>query len=98
MTVPTFRVLIVDDNPDESSVYGWYLTKIKDFKVSLEYADSGAAGLKKAAAHAYDLLILDYQMPEMNGLQVLGNLREAGNEVPVVMMTGGGGERIAVES
>ena len=98
MTVPTFRVLIVDDNPDESSVYGWYLTKIKDFKVTLEYAESGAAGLKKAAAHPYDLLILDYQMPEMNGLQVLGKLREAGNEVPVVMMTGGGGERIAVES
>lgn len=98
MSPPTYRILIIDDNPDESSVYGWYLGKIKDFKAELEYADGGASGLKKLAAHDYDLAILDFQMPHMNGLEVLAKLRESGSGVPVVMMTGGGGERVAVES
>lgn len=98
MSIPIFKILIIDDNPDESSVYGWYLTKIKDFKVTLEYAESGAAGLKKLAAGAYDLVILDYQMPHMNGLEMLKALRDTGDATPVVMMTGGGGERVAVES
>jgi len=96
--VGTYRILIIDDNPDESSVYGWYLGKIKDFKAELDFATSGLQGLKKLAEAAYDLVILDYQMPGMSGLEVLTRLRQSGLEVPVVVMTGGAGERVAVES
>jgi CheY-like chemotaxis protein len=46
----------------------------------------------------YDVIVCDYQMPEMDGLQVLRVLRENGSHVPFILFTGKGREEVAIEA
>ncbi|MEM0448260.1 MAG: response regulator [Methanomassiliicoccales archaeon] len=47
---------------------------------------------------SYDVIVCDYQMPEMNGIQVLKVLRENGERVPFILFTGKGREEVAIEA
>jgi CheY-like chemotaxis protein len=47
---------------------------------------------------AYDVIVCDYQMPEMDGLQVLRVLRDNGSHVPFILFTGKGREEVAIEA
>lgn len=51
-------------------------------------ASSRRAGLELARQEAFDAVLLDFQLPDGDGLQVLADLREAGVRVPVLMLTG----------
>ena len=50
-------------------------------------ARDGATGLRLAAQHGIDLIILDIVLPEVNGLEVCRRLRSQGSAVPIVMLT-----------
>lgn len=58
-------------------------------------ATDGPAGLAAVQAEEPDLVILDQMMPRMAGMQVLEELRAAGNRVPVVMLTAHGSDRLS---
>lgn len=47
---------------------------------------------------SYDVIVCDYQMPEMDGLEVLKTLRENGSHVPFILFTGKGREEVAMEA
>jgi CheY-like chemotaxis protein len=47
---------------------------------------------------SYDVIVCDYQMPEMDGIQVLRTLRENGDRVPFILFTGKGREEVAMEA
>ncbi len=51
-------------------------------------ASDGAEGLKKACQDAPDLVVLDLVLPSMDGLEICRRLREKGNGVPIIMLTG----------
>jgi DNA-binding response OmpR family regulator len=57
-----------------------------------------AACFQAVAGHRYSLILLDYSLPRMNGLEVLTELRARGVYTPVVMVTAQGDERLAIES
>jgi len=82
------RLLVVDDDKKLSRL-------IKDYLEPLGYdvstAHTGKEGLEKALAHKFDAIILDIMMPEMDGLEVLRQLRVS-SSVPVLMLTGLGEE------
>lgn len=59
---------------------------------------SGADCLKKLEKNRYSVILLDYFLPDMNGLQVLTKIREQESPPPVIMVTGGGDTRVAVEA
>jgi two-component system NtrC family sensor kinase len=63
----------------------------------LEVATRGREALARLKAAPYDLLLLDYRMPDLSGIEVLKALREEGIRVPVVMVTGQGDEETAVQ-
>ena len=66
--------------------------------LEVETASTGAAALRKLEAGGFDLVLLDYRMPDLNGLEVLQELRERGVRLPVVIVTGQGDEETAVQA
>jgi DNA-binding response OmpR family regulator len=78
------RVLLADDDPD----YLWLLQthlQIRDYKVLV--ARDGTGALEKATTKRFDLLILDVQMPGIDGCTVCQRIREFSN-VPIILLSG----------
>lgn len=91
-------VLLVDD---EGFFISLIASQLRDeFGHKTDTAFSGKEAVEKIAAakSAYDVILLDYMMPEMNGLNVLQWMHEQKNETPVVMLTAAGSENVAVEA
>jgi len=80
-----YWVLIVEDNEDNMSLVESYLED--DF--NLLKARNGKDGLKMAKAHKPDLVLLDISLPEMDGLEVIGKMREDEDiaNIPVIALT-----------
>jgi DNA-binding response OmpR family regulator len=59
---------------------------------AVQVARDGATGLQLAREKGHDLLILDVMLPRMSGLDVCRQLRSAGNDTPIIMLTARGQE------
>ena len=89
------RILIADDEPSNAKILGEELT---DRGYTVGMAIDGTGTLKKVESSPPDLIILDYMMPDLSGLDVLKELRKRGNETPVIMITAYGSIDRAVEA
>ena len=78
------KILIVEDEKKVASFIKRGLED-DDYQVTLCY--DGADGLKRANSGEFNLIILDCMLPKKDGLTVLHELRETGNQVPVLMLT-----------
>ena len=78
------RTLIVDDEPIARKVLREELDSLDDIEIIGE-ADNGALALEKISADHPDLVLLDLQMPEMGGLEVVRNLK-GGTHMPVIVI------------
>lgn len=78
------RVLVVEDEFLISMSTGMLL---EDEGHSVEFAYDGATGLEMAIASPPDLIITDYMMPRMSGLDMIAELRARGLRVPIVLAT-----------
>ena len=90
------HVLLVDDNEDQAFIA--IETLSEDERIQVTDVTSGQACLDRLNEMMYDLVILDYSMPQMTGMEVLRKMRSSGLDVPVIMVTGYGDERVAVEA
>ena len=89
------RVLVVDDKPENRNFVVNYVLKPNGYE-SLMACD-GEEGLQVALQESPDLILLDLQMPKMDGIQVLEALHEKGRDIPVILMTFHGSEELAVQ-
>ncbi|MEM8676441.1 MAG: ATP-binding protein [Cyanobacteria bacterium P01_G01_bin.67] len=99
MTVHEYTILIVDDSAEDLEVYRRYLGQ--EFLVSYQIieAESGSEGLEQLALVKPDLVLLDYLLPDLDGLEFIEELKTQVNEIPpVIMLTGQGNETVAVEA
>lgn len=94
MSVPV-RVLIVDDSEDDRDHCQRLLKKHLDVEV-VDVAENGEEGVALYREQPADCVLLDFNMPGRNGLEVLQQLKSIDPYVPVVMMTGEGNQDIAV--
>ena len=80
------KILVVEDNPQNQKLFR-DLLEVSGFDV-LE-AQDGKTGISMAKEHKPDLVIMDFQMPEMNGLQAGKILREDSEtkEIPCIFVT-----------
>ncbi|MBR4459341.1 MAG: response regulator transcription factor [Clostridia bacterium] len=78
------RILFADDDPDLCRAVK-VLLEHEGYDV--EIADNGADALDLAQSGEYDVMILDWMMPEMSGLAVLKELRKNGVHTPCLMLT-----------
>jgi DNA-binding NtrC family response regulator len=81
-------VLVVDDVPTMASQYAYDLERLAGYEVLT--AGDGKRALDRLAGSAVDCMILDLEMPGMDGFEVLRALERLGNEVPVIVYTGTG--------
>jgi two-component system, OmpR family, response regulator ArlR len=79
------KILIIEDDLDCCKVI---TDRLEHEHHTVEFAHSGTDGLDKLLCCHYDLVILDWILPEMIGLEVLKRSRERGSIVPVLMLTG----------
>jgi two-component system NtrC family response regulator len=89
------RVLLVDDDRNLCRVIGYQLEK-SGYEVTSE--TSGKAGLDKAKNDSYDVVITDIQMPDLNGIDLLREVRRVDPETVVIMITAYGSVDGALEA
>jgi len=78
------RVLIVDDSEMVRNFHG-YIARM--FGCQVETAENGAVALEKLLTEEYQLLITDINMPRMDGYELIGNMRENGVNIPVIVVS-----------
>jgi DNA-binding response OmpR family regulator len=80
------RILIIQDSP---SVNAMLKFRLESGGFSVETVESGEEGVEKTKAHQYELILLDYNLPGMNGSQVCRILREQANtqNTPIVLVS-----------
>ena len=82
----TIGVLIVDDSPSIRSLIRKALEKERDLEV-VATAANGKKALDRIANYPVDVVILDVNMPEMDGIEMLKELRKTNEELPVIMFS-----------
>ena len=82
--LPVLRILVVEDHPVNRQVAQQFLRMLNQ-DVSL--ACNGAEGVAMAAAERFDLILMDMQMPVMDGIAATRAIRESGSTVTIVAMT-----------
>jgi len=87
------KVLVVDDEPGLRQSLGLLLTDA-GYVVTAE--QNGRRALERATADAFDLVLCDVRMPEMDGLTFLRNYRQRGGSALVIVMSAYGGEDAAI--
>jgi DNA-binding NtrC family response regulator len=88
------KILIADDEASNRKILAQELVH-KGFAV--DTARGGKEALTKIETAPPDLVVLDYMMPDMSGLDVLKELRSRGNDTPVILITAYGSVNRAVE-
>lgn len=92
------HLLLVEDNIDQRELTLRSFRK-KFPEMQITAVENGPASLQKLSREErYDAVILDYSLPILNGLEVLKQIQERGYTMPVVMVTGQGDEKLAVEA
>jgi PAS domain S-box-containing protein len=100
MAISRYSILILEDSPEDRSVYCRYLSQDRFASYDFIQAETGLEALQQIAESQPDLILVDYQLPDMDWLEFLNELKlQFGNlEIPVMMLTGRGDEAIAVEA
>ncbi len=78
------KILVVEDNPSVRSMLELFFQKEK---ISGDFAADGQEGFEKYKLGDYDLLILDWMLPGMDGIVLCQKIREQGDSVPIIMLT-----------
>ncbi len=98
MAAETYRILLIDDNPVDAHIIQRHLQRIDDTVYDCIHCEDISQSEQTLKDYHIDCLLLDYYLGAYTGFDVLKELRAAGHDVPVVMLTGAGDELIAVEA
>ncbi|PIO47874.1 MAG: hypothetical protein CMR00_07725 [[Chlorobium] sp. 445] len=93
----TFKVLLIEDNVDHSFLVKSHLQAKGRYQV--EVTNSGEQGIEwiRENPSRFDIVLLDYNLPDQNGLDILRRIQGISRFIPVVVITGLGSEAVAVE-
>jgi len=95
--VQPVNILLVDDNPNHR------LLVIRNLRrglrtVNIVEAGSGGDCIARIGQAKFDLVLLDYCLPDMNGFEVLDVLRKTHDSMPIIMITGREDDQIVEEA
>ncbi|OPY32807.1 MAG: sensory histidine kinase AtoS [Methanoregula sp. PtaU1.Bin006] len=93
---PHYTVLYVDDEPGLLEIAKVFLEQSEEFRV--DTFTSAQEALKSGKIPSYDAIIADYQMPLMDGITFLKEIRERFGDIPFILFTGRGREEVVIEA
>jgi len=95
-----YCVLIIDDNPDDRELYTRLLRRDPDHQYEVLTAETGTTGIAVCRERTPDCVLLDYNLPDADGLDILADLVRDPSlpHRPVVMMTGQGNYETDIEA
>ena len=82
---PVSRILLVDDNQAGLAARK---SVLEEFGHKVTTAVSGHEGLERFGSETFDLMITDYKMPRMNGIELIERVRAQNKEIPVILISG----------
>ncbi len=93
-------VLIVEDNPEDTEMYRRFLLRDRDYQYAIVAAKSGQQGLALWQQQQPDVVLLDYRLPDLDGLEFIAAMQAQAQQpvLPVIVVTGQGNESIAVQA
>ena len=99
-TLTSRTILIVEDSPEDRELYRRYLLRDREYDYKILEATLGRQGLELWQQKQPDVLLLDYRLPDLDGLEFLAQLKSTSQQpcLPVIMVTGFGNESLAVQA
>ncbi len=93
-------ILIIDDSPEDREVYRRYLLQDQEYSYTILEEESGEGALALCQQFQPDAILLDFLLPDMDGLEFLADLKQQSKVAmpSVVMLTGYGNEAVAVQA
>ena len=100
MSAEVLKVLIIDDCPEDREMYIRYLGQQSEKEFKIIESESGEEGLELCKREHPDCALIDYQIPDLDGLEFIQALAkdEEQRYLPVLMLTGQGNEGVASEA
>jgi two-component system, NtrC family, response regulator HydG len=95
LTISNANILVIDDDQDICLVLSKFLTK-NDFSVSI--AHTGEEGLQLLRTNHFDLILCDYKLPDVTGVELLQKVKILNTSVAVIIITGYSDVKTAVET
>ncbi len=93
------NILIIEDSEEDQEVYRRCLNQQTQFDYQITAVESGSEGLEKLEKSLPDLILLDYLLPDCNGLEFIDELQSQRSRIPpIIMLTGHGSEAVAVKA
>jgi len=96
MALPSYKLLVIDDSKRDILLLERILRQAEDAAFTLTHVESAQAGLDELGEQTYDLVLLDYYLPDMDGIAFLREKQSRGLQTPVIMLTAFGQERLPV--
>lgn len=98
-TPETIHLLFADDDPSYMAVAQHLLAKFQGKKFNIIWKKDGLEAIRELESNpSIDLLLIDYYLPEMNGLEVTRAVREKKIDVPIIFLTSSRDFRLAIEA
>lgn len=98
MNQNSLNLLLVDDEETFVKVLAMHLRDNYGYSTTVVLSGREAIKAIEETRRGFDVILLDYLMPDMNGLNVLQWMLEQKNQTPVIMLTAAGSEQVAVEA
>ncbi|MHB8871508.1 MAG: response regulator transcription factor [Candidatus Doudnabacteria bacterium] len=78
------KILLIEDEPAIAKIIS---SALKYERITVDIARCGNAGIRMAVANKYDLIILDYKLPDKNGDEICLQLRNASFDLPIIILS-----------
>lgn len=92
----SFRVLVIDDNEVDREIIIRHVRQAWPFEdIAWESAMDGHEAIRKLARASFTVVVLEWQLPKLRGMDVLRRLRDDGVDIPVIVVSGLHREEIA---
>ncbi|GMV91484.1 MAG: hypothetical protein AMXMBFR82_12620 [Candidatus Hydrogenedentota bacterium] len=98
MKSQTIRVLVVDDDEDEYIVVDKYLRRAVTATYSVDWVSTFEKALETVAEDVHEICLLDYQLGEHTGIELLREMRSRGYQRPVILLTGHGNVEVDMQA